>query len=133
MDEEGYLYVRDRIKDIIIRNGENIASASVENIIYTDPRIYEVAVVAVPDKRRGELVAAVVSIKPAYRGEVEESEIIQFASQRLPKYAVPVMVIVKNKPFALTPSGKILKGPLRDLARAEWTRRNITSSELGKL
>ncbi|KAK7695997.1 hypothetical protein QCA50_000637 [Cerrena zonata] len=124
IDTEGFLYIRDRIKDLIIRGGENIDSVSVENVILSDPRIREVAAVGVPDQRLGELVAVVVSPKEEYRGQVEESQIIALARQRLPKFAVPVMVIVQDTSFELTPSGKIKKGPLREFARTEWIRRS---------
>ncbi|KAG5636318.1 hypothetical protein H0H81_008432 [Sphagnurus paluster] len=58
LDNEGFLYIKDRIKDIIIRGGENIDSVSVENALYRDPRVLEAAAVGVPDERLGELVAA---------------------------------------------------------------------------
>ncbi|CAL1700983.1 unnamed protein product [Somion occarium] len=99
LDPEGFLYIRDRIKDLIIRGGENIDSVSVENAILADPRVSEVAAVGIPDKRLGELVAAVVSPKAMYRGQVRESEIIEIARKRLPKFAVPVMVVIQDDAF----------------------------------
>lgn len=123
LDEEGYLYVKDRIKDIIIRGGENIASVAVENALYTDTRVMEAAAVGVPDPRLGELVAAVVSIKPPFRGTVNENSLIDVARRHLPRFAVPVMIIVSDEPFELTPSGKIMKEPLRKIARRYWAER----------
>ncbi|KAF4623121.1 hypothetical protein D9613_001373 [Agrocybe pediades] len=123
LDEEGFLYIRDRIKDIIIRGGENIDSVSVENAIYADERVLEVAAVGVPDKRLGELVAAVVSVKPAYHGKVTEALLIELARTSLPKFAVPVMILVQNEPFERTPSGKIIKTDLRKVAEAAWIKR----------
>ncbi|KAG6867798.1 hypothetical protein C0993_010968 [Termitomyces sp. T159_Od127] len=79
LDEEGFLYIKDRLKDIIIRGGENIDSVAVENALYHDPRISEAAAVGVPDGRLGELVAAVVSVKPAYRGTVTGASLITIA------------------------------------------------------
>ncbi|KAH8105971.1 hypothetical protein BXZ70DRAFT_998122 [Cristinia sonorae] len=124
IDKEGFLYIRDRIKDLINRGGEKIDSISVENAIHADDRIYQVAAVGVPDPRLGELVAAVVSVKPGFRGQVKEEEVINMVRGNLPHYAVPVMVIVLNNSFELTPSHKIRKEPLRALARQEWERRS---------
>ncbi|KAK0212665.1 hypothetical protein DFS33DRAFT_1391485 [Desarmillaria ectypa] len=123
IDEEGFLYVKDRIKDVIIRGGETISSVSIENAVYTDPRILEVAAVGVPDKRLGELVAVVVSIKAPYRGQVTEASLMSVAQKNLPRYAIPVMIVLHDEPFKLTPSGKIMKGELRKLARSHWEKR----------
>lgn len=128
LDNEGFLYIRDRIKDIIIRGGENIDSVSVENALYADDRVLEAAAVGVPDKRLGELVTAVVSIKPSHHGRVAEGSVIAIAQKSLPKYAVPVMVIVKNEPLDRTPSGKILKADLRKLAAEAWLARSSHGS-----
>ncbi|KAF5393503.1 hypothetical protein D9757_000599 [Collybiopsis confluens] len=129
MDSEGFLYIKDRIKDLIIRGGENIPSISVENALYEDPRISEAAAVGVPDKRLGELVAAVVSLKTPYRGQVTESSLIESVRKRLPPFAVPVMIVIKNEPFHLTPSGKIMKPQLRDLARKHWEARRKDAND----
>ncbi|GLB39775.1 putative AMP-binding enzyme C-terminal domain [Lyophyllum shimeji] len=124
LDDEGFLYIKDRIKDIIIRGGENIDSVSVENALYRDPRVLEAAAVGVPDARLGELVAAVVSIKPAFRGNVTEAALIAGARKYLPRFAVPMIIIVRDEPLEHTPSGKIVKGQLRELARRHWEARN---------
>ncbi|KAF5385818.1 hypothetical protein D9615_002571 [Tricholomella constricta] len=131
LDEEGFLYIKDRLKDIIIRGGENIDSVSVENALYRDPRILEAAAVGVPDERLGELVAAVVSVKSSFQGNVTEAALIALARKHLPRFAVPVMIVVLDKPLEHTPSGKIVKGELRLLARRHWeTRcRNGTARE----
>lgn len=123
LDDEGFLYIKDRIKDIIIRGGENIDSVSVENALYRDPRILEAAAVGVPDERLGELVAAVVSVKPTFQGSVTEAALIALARKHLPRFAVPVMIVVLDQPLEHTPSGKIVKGELRLLARRHWETR----------
>ncbi|KAF9012333.1 hypothetical protein BDQ17DRAFT_1343710 [Cyathus striatus] len=123
LDDEGFLYVKDRLKDIIIRGGENIDSVSVENALYADPRVLEAAAVGVPDERLGELVAAVVSVKPPFQGRVTEAMLIAQARNRLPRFAVPVMIVISNHPFEHTPSGKIIKGELRKVARRQWDMR----------
>ncbi|KAJ3748750.1 hypothetical protein DFH05DRAFT_1391333 [Lentinula detonsa] len=126
MDEEGFLFIKDRIKDIIIRGGENIPSLLVENALYEDARVREAAAVGVPDRRLGELVAAVVSLKTQYIGKVTESSLIEGVRKSLPPFAVPVMILIQENPFELTPSGKIIKGQLRKLARAHWELRQKT-------
>ncbi|KIK67403.1 hypothetical protein GYMLUDRAFT_217659 [Collybiopsis luxurians FD-317 M1] len=131
LDSEGFLYIKDRIKDLIIRGGENIPSITVENALYEDPRISEAAAsaVGVPDKRLGELVAAVVSMKAPYRGQVTESSLIDRVRKSLPSFAVPVMIVITNEPFELTPSGKIMKPHLRELARRHWEARQKVNSK----
>jgi acyl-CoA synthetase (AMP-forming)/AMP-acid ligase II len=94
IDEEGFLYIRDRLKDLIIRGGENIDSVSVENAIYEDSRVAEVAAVGVPDKRLGELVAAVVSIKSAFGRQVSERELIAVARKKFVLSSSPAHVLV---------------------------------------
>ncbi|KAI0053621.1 acetyl-CoA synthetase-like protein [Auriscalpium vulgare] len=123
VDHEGFLYIRDRIKDLILRGGENIDSVSVENAVSADHRLLEVAAVGVPDRRLGELVAVVASVKAEYRGRVYEEEVIRAASQRLPRFAVPVMVILQDDRLPRNPSGKVMKVDLRLSARDEWQRR----------
>ncbi|KAK0467499.1 hypothetical protein IW261DRAFT_1060601 [Armillaria novae-zelandiae] len=123
-DQDGFLYIKDRIKDIIIRGGESISSISIENGLYNDSRLSEVAAVGLPDLRLGELVAAVVSIKPTFKGKVTEESVLALARKNLPRFAVPVMILVLETPFELTPSGKIMKGNLRTLALQEWKKRN---------
>ncbi|KAJ7744452.1 hypothetical protein DFH07DRAFT_890342 [Mycena maculata] len=120
-DEEGFVYIRDRIKDLIIRGGENIDCVSVENALFTEG-VMEVAAVAVPDKRLGELVAAVVALKPEYRDKITEESLIALARTRLPNFAVPVMIVFKAE-LEHNPSGKILKAGLRKLAGREWEKR----------
>ncbi|KAJ7576812.1 hypothetical protein C8J56DRAFT_971681 [Mycena floridula] len=128
LDEEGYLYIKDRLKDIIIRGGENIDSVSVENALYADDAVLEAAAVAVPDERLGELVAAVVSVK---RGKkVNEKSLIRTAAKTLPKHAVPVLVLVQNTPLEHTPSGKVIKQILRAQVTAEWKRRTARKAKL---
>ncbi|KAH9485387.1 Long-chain-fatty-acid--CoA ligase FadD13 [Psilocybe cubensis] len=121
LDEEGFLYIKDR--NIIIRGGENVDSVTVENALYDDPRILEAAAVGVPDERLGELVAAIVSIRPEFQGQITEDTLIAHAKTRLPKFAVPVMIIILDTTFERTPSGKILKGELRKIARSHWELR----------
>ncbi|KDQ17938.1 hypothetical protein BOTBODRAFT_29253 [Botryobasidium botryosum FD-172 SS1] len=124
LDEEGFLYLRDRVKDIIIRGGENVDSTTVEQALLDDPRIMECAAVGVPDKRLGELVAAIAVPRSAWTGgKVKEAELIEIANKSLPGFAVPVMVIVQDEPLDRNPGGKVLKKEYRALAKKEWERR----------
>ncbi|KJA19908.1 hypothetical protein HYPSUDRAFT_68905 [Hypholoma sublateritium FD-334 SS-4] len=128
VDEEGFLYIKDRLKDIIIRGGENIDSVTVENALYADPRILEAAAVGVPDDRLGELVTAIVSVRPTYEGQVTEDGLLEQVKSSLPKFAVPVMILILNRTFERTPSGKIIKADLRKLARKQWELRSTEGS-----
>ncbi|KII94769.1 hypothetical protein PLICRDRAFT_693101, partial [Plicaturopsis crispa FD-325 SS-3] len=123
LDEEGFLYIRDRLKDIIIRGGENIDSVMVENALYQDARVIEVAAVGVPDQRLGELVTAVVYAQPSHLSQLTESDLIALSRRSLPRFAVPVMILITSEPFARTPSGKITKAQIRKLAKEEWEKR----------
>ncbi|THH19787.1 hypothetical protein EW146_g1465 [Bondarzewia mesenterica] len=131
LDHEGFLYIRDRIKDLILRGGENIDSLSVENAVSADERLLEVAAVGVPDARYGEQVAVVASVKPVYKGKVTEKEVINIARERLPRFSVPVMVILQDERLPLNPSGKILKRELREIAKTEWARRSRNMGDKG--
>jgi len=123
VDEEGFLFIKDRAKDIIIRGGENIHSVEVENALYADERIMDAAAVSVPDRRLGELVAAVVSIKHAFHGKVTEASVIDHSRKLLPAHAVPVMVLLQEELIERNANGKIVKGDLRARVRKEWAER----------
>ncbi|THV00377.1 acetyl-CoA synthetase-like protein [Dendrothele bispora CBS 962.96] len=133
LDEEGFLFINGRLKDMIIRGGENVDPVSVENIIHRDERVMEAAAVGVPDERLGELVTVLVTIKPAYKDQVKEEELIALAEQHLPKFAVPVMIMIYEDEFEHTPSEKIIKAPLRKIAGEEWKRRQVAKPVKAKL
>ncbi|MBR1218956.1 fatty acid--CoA ligase [Bradyrhizobium sp. U87765 SZCCT0131] len=111
MDADGYVYVHDRIKDMIISGAENIYPAEVENAIFGHPAVAEVAVIGVPDDKWGEAVKAVVVRKPG--AEVTAEEIIAHARQNIAGYKVPKSVdFIAALPRNGT--GKILRRELRD-------------------
>jgi acyl-CoA synthetase (AMP-forming)/AMP-acid ligase II len=109
-DEDGYLYIHDRVKDMIISGGENVYPAEVENALYAHPKVADVAVIGVPDERWGEAVKACVVVKA---GEsLTEAELIAHARQHIAGYKCPksvnfIEVLPRN------PSGKILRRELR--------------------
>ncbi|MEW2397173.1 AMP-binding protein [Streptomyces sp. NPDC046862] len=115
LDEEGHLTITDRIKDIIIRGGENIASKEVEDILATHPRVRHAAVVAEPDPRYGERVAAFVVLDSGTLDIEEVREL--FARHRVAPQKAPERIeVVADLPRA--PSGKVRKFELRDRLRA---------------
>ncbi|MEG7364396.1 fatty-acid--CoA ligase, partial [Pseudomonas citronellolis] len=85
VDEGGYIFVEDRLKDMIISGGENIYSIEVEQVLAEHPAVVEVAVIGVPDDKWGEVVKAVVALE----GEASAEEIIAFARERLAAYKCP--------------------------------------------
>lgn len=111
VDEEGYLWLMDRKKDMIIRGGENIYSVEVENVLYAFPKILEAAVVGVPDPIFGEQVKAFVVLKEGQ--EATEEEIRAFCSKHLADYKVPKTVEILQEPLPRNPGGKVCKDLLR--------------------
>jgi long-chain acyl-CoA synthetase len=113
LDEEGYLFLTDRIKDMIVTGGENVYPIEVEEALSHHPAVEEVAVIGVPDARWGESVKALV----VARSPVTSEELVAFARERLAGYKLPRSVeLVQDLPH--TPSGKVLKHELRDRYRA---------------
>ena len=110
LDADGYLYIHDRVKDMVVSGGENIYPAEVENALMAHPAIADVGVIGVPDDRWGEAVKAVV-VKAADT-EVTEQEIIEFARGRLAHFKCPRSVDFATE-LPRNPSGKILKKDLR--------------------
>ncbi|MBO8180538.1 MAG: long-chain fatty acid--CoA ligase [Archaeoglobus sp.] len=113
MDEDGYFYIVDRKKDMIIAGGYNIYPREVEEVLYEHPAVVEAAVVGVPDPYRGETVKAYIVLKPEYRGKVTEQEIIQFCKERLAAYKVPKLVEFRDE-LPKSAVGKILRRVLRE-------------------
>ena len=110
-DEDGYVFIVDRAKDMIISGGENIYSTQVEAAIHQHPAVLESAVFGIPDDQWGEAVKAVVVLKPGESASAED--IIATASEHLASYQKPKSVdFVDDLPKA--PTGKILKRALRD-------------------
>jgi len=109
IDNEGYVYLVDRKKDVIIVGGENIYPSEVEDALHHHPKVYDVAVIGLPDERLVEIVAAIIEPKP---GEtLTEEEINAFAEQVLPRYKRPRKIIFDKVPRNAT--GKIEKPKLR--------------------
>ena len=112
IDDEGFVYVSDRAKDMILRGGENIYCAEVEAAIYEHPAVYEAAVYGVPDDRLGEELACHVMVKPD--ATLDAGELQRFVGERLAKFKVPTIVTLVTEQLPRNASGKILKRDLRD-------------------
>ena len=113
MDEEGYFRVTGRIKDMIIRGGENIYPREIENFLYANPAIQAVEVVGVPSKKYGEEVGAFIRKKDG--ADLLEEDVIDFCRGKISRYKIPKYVFFVND-FPMTASGKIQKYKLRDMS-----------------
>jgi fatty-acyl-CoA synthase len=119
MDDDGYVYIQDRIKDMIITGGENVYPAEVESAIYGHPDVAEVAVIGVPDARWGEAVKA--CIVPREGHSVDPESVIAWARQRIAGFKVPKSVdIIPALPR--NPTGKIMRRALREPYWAQMDR-----------
>ena len=112
VDDEGFVYVEDRAKDMVLRGGENIYSAEVEAAIYEHPAVYEAAVFGVPHERLGEEVAAAVLLKPGT--DLSTDELQAFLAERIAPFKIPSIVQFVDEQLPRNPAGKILKRELRD-------------------
>ncbi|HEU4391269.1 MAG TPA: AMP-binding protein, partial [Blastocatellia bacterium] len=112
MDAAGYVRITGRIKDLIIRGGENIAPKEIEDLLRTHPKIADVYVYGIPDERLGEEVAAAIRLKP---GETSTpGEITAFCEGRIAKFKIPRSVRFVDS-FPMTASGKVQKYRLREM------------------
>ncbi len=117
LDEEGFCFIIDRAKDMLIRGGENIYCIEVENVLYDHPAVMDAALVAIPHKTLGEEPGAVVTLKPG--AEATEAELRAFVAERLAAFKVPVKVLFWHETLPRNANGKILKAELRKLFVAE--------------
>ena len=111
MDDEGFVYIVDRVKDMIVSGGENVYSAEVEAALYDHPAVAECAVIGVPDDKWGERVHAVVRLKPGMAAT--DAALIAACHDRIAGYKCPRSVTIREEPLPLSGAGKILKTELR--------------------
>lgn len=111
MDENGFVYIVDRVKDMIISGGENVYSAEVEQTVYTHPAVLECAVIGVPDEKWGERVHAIVRLREGRNAD--EADIINHCRSQIGGYKCPRSASFTDQPLPLSGAGKILKTELR--------------------
>ncbi|MFH4086341.1 AMP-dependent acyl-CoA synthetase, partial [Acinetobacter baumannii] len=112
IDEEGYLYIVDRKKDMIISGGFNIYPSEVEQVIWAHPAVLDCAVVGVPDEKWGEAVKAVIELKPG--AKLDPEEIIRICKENLGSVKAPKSVVVWDV-LPRSPVGKVRKKDIRDV------------------
>jgi len=113
LDEEGFCFIIDRAKDMLIRGGENIYCVEVENVLYDHPAVMDAAIVGVPHRTLGEEPAAVVTLKPG--AEVTEQELRAHVAEHLAAFKVPIAVKFWHETLPRNANGKILKNELKKL------------------
>lgn len=116
LDADGYLYITDRAKDLVIRGGENIGCQEVEAVIYEHPQVAECVVFGVPDTRLGETVATVISVRPG--ATLTAGDVRSHVGEHMARFKVPEHVWIRTEPLPRTASGKLFKRALRDEAVA---------------
>jgi long-chain acyl-CoA synthetase len=120
MDADGYVFLVDRSKDMIVSGGENVYSTEVEDVLYRHPAVLEAAAFGVPDEHWGEAVHAVVVPRPEH-ANVDPDEIIAFCRQYIAGYKVPKGIDIRREPLPKSGPGKVLK---RELRAPYWAGRD---------
>jgi acyl-CoA synthetase (AMP-forming)/AMP-acid ligase II len=111
LDDEGFVYIVDRLKDIIIRGGENISCLEVEAAIYAHPDVVEAAVFGLPDERLGEIVGAVIVLQPG--AALAEAALLDFLADHLAAFKLPARIWFREELLPRIASGKIFKRQLK--------------------
>jgi len=117
IDDEGLVYLVDRMKDMINRGGENVYCVEVENALAGAPGVYEAAVLGVPDEMMGEKVGVVIVPAPGARFDV--AAVLDYLSAHIAEFKIPQYVAVSPAPLPRNPGGKLLKRQLRD--ETDWS------------
>ncbi|WP_299567977.1 AMP-binding protein [uncultured Sulfitobacter sp.] len=120
LDEDGYLYIVDRKKDMIISGGFNVYPSEVEQVIWAHPAVQDCAVIGVPDEKWGESVTAVIELKPG--AEIDTDEIISICKKQLGSVKAPKSVVVWDE-LPRSPVGKVRKKDIRDMFWQDQTRK----------
>lgn len=123
MDENGNYRITGRIKDMIIRGGENIYPREIEEFLYQMPEIKDVQVAAVPSKKYGEQVGAFIILKEGQ--SLQESDVQEFCKGKISRHKIPKFVFFVDQ-FPLTGSGKIQKFKLKDLSLELLAKQGVT-------
>jgi long-chain acyl-CoA synthetase len=113
MDEDGYFYIVDRLKDMIKYKGHSVYPREIEDIMFEHPAIKEVCVVGVPDPIAGETIKAFVALKPNFSGKITEQELIEWCKQRMAAYKYPRTIEFREE-LPKTTAGKYLRRVLKE-------------------
>jgi long-chain acyl-CoA synthetase len=111
MDEEGFIFLVDRLKDMIVSGGENVYSAEVENALSKHPAVLECAVIGIPDAKWGETVHGIVRLRDGHSADIEE--LTRHCAELIADYKKPRSYTFRTEPLPLSAAGKILKNELR--------------------
>ncbi|HEX4354648.1 MAG TPA: fatty acid--CoA ligase family protein, partial [Polyangiales bacterium] len=111
IDDEGFVYILDRAKDMLIRGGENVYCVEVEDVLYSHPAVMDAAVVGIPHRVLGEEVGAIVQLAPGT--SLEPDALRAYAATRLAGFKVPVQIVVQLEPLPRNANGKIMKRDLK--------------------
>ncbi|GAA5846742.1 hypothetical protein JCM3766R1_005051 [Sporobolomyces carnicolor] len=133
LDADGFLFITDRSKDMIIRSGENIASVSVENAIFQHDAVKEVAIVGMKDDLRGEEVVALCvlhppSSRPPSASTPTEATLQNLVASLLPKHCVPAMVLFSESELPRNATGKVLKAQVKEYCKPAWDKRQASKT-----
>jgi long-chain acyl-CoA synthetase len=110
-DEEGYLYIVDRVKDMVVTGGENVFTTEVENAVISHDAVFDVAVIGIPHDEWGEAVHAIVILHPGKN--VSEEELVAHCRKQIAGYKLPKSISFREEPMPLSGAGKVLKTELR--------------------
>jgi long-chain acyl-CoA synthetase len=111
IDEEGFVYILDRAKDMLIRGGENVYCVEVEDVLFAHPEVMDAAVVGIPHRVLGEEVGAAVQLRPG--SDASEESLRQHVAAHLAAFKVPVRIVLRPEPLPRNANGKILKRQLK--------------------
>ena len=130
IDADGYVYVVDRLKDVVIRGCENVYCAEVENVLFQHPGVFDAAVIGLPDPVLGEEVVAVIQPRPGIGADADDLR--AFAASRLAEFEAPTRVVLRDEPLPRNAVGKVLKRELRgELADADRHPRSARGRDEG--
>jgi acyl-CoA synthetase (AMP-forming)/AMP-acid ligase II len=129
MDDEGFVYIQDRVKDMIVSGGENVYPREIEDVLFRHPAVADAAVIGVPDAQWGEVVKAIVVLRPG--ASATEPELVEFCRGQLASYKRPRSVdFIAELPR--NPSGKVLKKDLREPFWKGHSRREGLTAPLSR-
>jgi long-chain acyl-CoA synthetase len=111
LDEDGYLFIVDRVKDMVVTGGENVFTTEVENALISHEAVQDVAVIGIPHEEWGEAVHAIVILHDG--ASVAEGELIDHCRQQIAGYKLPKAITFRDEPLPLSGAGKVLKTELR--------------------